>query len=262
MAKIIRKVGGWLLAGLLAVRWIVDLLESIKATKHYADFLYSHGYSAFGLLPKSVLFDIGLLTVGLGLIFSDRLLKYVDRWWPRAPNIQFHTALNAGVTWDDRNGCYIRKPNLEYPRIAIILEIANEVEQGKASPSAGRVKAQITYRYADKGRSELRVVPAAWIDEPLSSVKLDCGDTRWLVAAVGFQYTQDWRVPVNRRSDITNPQSFDHHDIFGWSDTQGTMSIDLISMDTNRILTTFNFDWRWTTGYPLALIRYRGTKDS
>lgn len=262
MLKAAKVIGGWLLAIWGAVRAVVDLLGSIDATKQYAEFLYCHWYLAFPLIPKSALLTAGVILMGSGLIFSDRLIAITDTWWPRTPNIALHRVLNAGVTWDGSNGCYIRQPNLDTPRIAIILEIANEVEAGKASPTAGRVKAQITYHYADSSRPDLRVVPCAWVDEPLNSVELGCGDTRWLIAALSFHFTQDWRVPVNRRSDIVNPQSFDHHEIYGWSDSHGTMEVNLISMETNKILTTFSFDWQWTTGYSLTLTRYKGIRDS
>jgi hypothetical protein len=258
--RVVKKVGGWLLAIWGAIRLPVDTLESLKATRHYAELLYCHRLAIF-LSPRSFLLTIGILLIGVGLILSDRLLASLDLWWPHAPNIQLHTVLNAGVSWDSKNGCYIRQPNQEHPTIAIILEIANQVTEGKISPTAGRVKAQITYRYKHPSHSDLRVAPCAWVDEPLSSVELDCGDTRWLIAAVSFHFTQDWRVPVNRRSNINNPQSFDHHDIYGWSDTDGTVDVELLSMSSNRILKTFMFDWHWRTGYPLALIKYKGSKE-
>jgi hypothetical protein len=262
MWKVVKKVIGIGLAIWGAVRAPVDLMESLKATRHYAELLYCYRYSAFAFVPRSFWFTLSLLIVGFGLIFSDRWLPILDRWWPRNPNIKLHRVLNAGVTWDDRNECYFRQPNPEHPVIAIILEIANEVEHRKPSPTAGRVKAQITYHSTNKDKAELRVVPGAWVDEPLSSVELDCGDTRWLIAAVSFHFTQDWRVPVNRRSDIRNPKSFDHHEIDGLTSRRGTLDVQLISMDTNKIITTFTFDWQWTTGYPLTLTRYKGIKDS
>jgi hypothetical protein len=260
MLKTFSWIGGVLLATWGFVRGIVDLLESIRATRCYAEFLYAHRYAAGALLSGSGLLTVVLLIVGAGLIFSESLTGVANRWWPHAPNIKLQRVMNAGVSWDAKNGCYVRQPNLEHPTIAIILEIANEVEHGKASPTAGRIKAQITYHFQQPSRPDLRVVPCAWVDEPLSSVELDCGDTRWLIAALSFHFTQDWRVPVNRPSNIGSPQSFDHHEFYGWSDTQGTMDVELLSMHSNTVLKRFTFDWEWKTGYPLALTGYKGAK--
>jgi hypothetical protein len=251
MPKPIKKVVGWLLAIWGAIRAPVDLLESLKATKHYGEYLY-HWYPSFAFVPKSIWFTLGLLIIGIGLISSDRLWEMIDSRWPRVPNIKCHQILRCAITWDQINGCYRRNPDPPRSVHSILLEIANQVERGKRSPPAGRVKAQIIFRFKHRPE-ELRAAPAAWIDEPCSSVELAPGDTRCLILATGFHFTQDWRLPVNRRSSTTSPISFEHYDVPGLLSSEGTLEVQLVSMDANKILTTFTGGWRWEPQYPLEV---------
>jgi hypothetical protein len=68
--KTLRKVAGWILAGWGAIRGTVDLLESIKATRDYADALYHLRYLSLGLAPSTEL-TVAVFIVGGGLMFAE-----------------------------------------------------------------------------------------------------------------------------------------------------------------------------------------------
>jgi hypothetical protein len=92
----LRKVAGWMLAGWGAIRGIVDLLESIKATRDYADALYHLRYLSFGLAPSTEL-TIAVLAVGGGLMFAEPIHKGGRALWrkiaPDEPALQESLAL-------------------------------------------------------------------------------------------------------------------------------------------------------------------------
>jgi hypothetical protein len=256
--KILKKIGGWILAIWGAIRAPVDFLESVKATHHYAEYLYSHSYLALTLVPKSAWFTAGLLIAGIALIFSGQISSFVRDRWPRLPNIKGNQILNCAVLWDETKGCYVRQAAPPQSVFGILLEIANQVEQGKPSPTAGRVKAQTIFHF--KNGQTLLASPSAWIDEPASSVELAPGDTRCLIIATGFHFTQDWRVPLNRRSNITSPVSFEHWEIPGLLGNNGTADVQLISLDTNKIITSFILGWQWKPQYPLTITGFSQVK--
>jgi hypothetical protein len=251
------KIGGSILFVWAVLRWPVDTVESARAIGRYLEYL--HCYAPFLFTPSNF-FTIGLFLVGAALIFSDQLSDFVTTHWPRNSNIELRQILRSGISWDNTNACYVHIPDTQRPTWAIFLELANEVELGKPSPTAGRIKAQITYHF--KNGPDLRAAPGAWMDEPLSSVELACGDTRWLIVAVSSHYTQDWRVPFNRRSDIKNPPSFEHYKIPGLLGTSGTAEVQLISMEANKVLLTLFFNWQWLPGYSLELTYLKQTRDS
>jgi hypothetical protein len=70
--KRIKKIMGWAFAAWGAIRGSVDLLESVRATKEYAEIIYSHRYLAVGL-SGPVYLTVAVSTVGGGLIFSDSI---------------------------------------------------------------------------------------------------------------------------------------------------------------------------------------------
>jgi hypothetical protein len=254
MAKTIKKVGGWLLAGWMALNTVVSQLDKLKGIHGYVDYLRSHWYSAFIFLPRPVLLSLSLLVVGVGLIFSGQLSSYVSSRWSRPPNLKGNQILNCAILWDQPKGCYVRQADPPRSVFGILLEIANQVEHKKPSPTAGRVKAQAVFHF--KNGQDLLASPSAWIDEPTSSVELAPGDTRCLIVATGFHFTQDWKVPLNRRSGILNPVSFEHYDLPGLLGNEGTVDIQLISLDNNKILVTFTLGWRWRPQYPLEITHF------
>jgi hypothetical protein len=75
MKKVKRVIGG-LLTIFGAVRGTVDLLESIKATREYAQLIYSHRYLAFGLSGPAYL-TVAVLVIGIGLIFAEKIQEKV-----------------------------------------------------------------------------------------------------------------------------------------------------------------------------------------
>jgi hypothetical protein len=208
---------------------------------------------------------VGCLILGLGFIASSRgkdlgdienqtdlsLSESLVIRKEAKPNLTWHTVSYAGISWNSEENCYRRIPSLEMPRWGIFLEIVNAVESGKIGVTAGKVKAKITFRFS--GDRSLIATPAAWIDEPFGMVELAPSDTRCLLLAVGFHYTQDWRVPLNRRTEPTKPPSFEHYDIPGLLGNKGTAEVELISLETNRVVTVFTADWKWEVGHPLRV---------
>jgi len=171
------------------------------------------------------------------------------------PKITWHAVHYAGISWDSVSSCYRRTPSIEMPRWGILLELANKVESGKQPVTAGTVKGQITFGFEARG-SELLASPAAWIDEPLGMAQLAPGDTRWLILAVGFHYTQDWRVPLNRRTEFQKPSSFEHYDIPGLLGNKGTAKVELISVETSQVVAMFSIGWTWDVGGPLRVVSF------
>jgi len=257
MLKTLKKVGGWLLAVWMALNTVVSQLDKLKGIHRYVDYLHSHWYSAFIFLPKPILLSLTFLALGISLIFSDQISSYVSGHWSRS-NLKGNQILNCAILWDPVKGCYVRQAAPPKSVFGILLEIANQVEHGKPSPTAGKVKAQIVFHF--KNGQDLLASPAAWMDEPTSSVELAPGDTRCLIVAAGFNFTQDWRIPFNRRSDSSSPLSFDHHDIPGLLGNEGTADVQLISLGTNKILISFVLGWQWKPQYPLTITTFTQTK--
>jgi hypothetical protein len=204
----------------------------------------------FGFIVGSRARDLGETEKQTDLSLSKSLVVRTEA----KPNLMCHNVFYTGISWDSVAGCYQRIPSLEMPRWGILLEIANVVESGKQGVTAGKVKAQITFRFS--GNKSLLAAPAAWIDEPFGMAELAPGDTRCLILAVGFHYTQDWRVPLNRRTESTKPFSFEHYDIPGLLGNEGSAEVRLLSMETNQIAAAFVADWKWDVGYPLRVTSF------
>jgi hypothetical protein len=256
--KAIKTICGWVVLVWGALGMCFEIVEKLEKTHHYAVYLYSHWSTLLAFFPRPFWMVLSFLVIGTGLIFSDRISDFVESRWPRHPKLQCTQIMQSAIAWDQQNGCYRRKVGQDRAGYGIWLEIANEVEHGRRTLSAGRVKAKIVFRF--KGNQKVSAAPAAWMDEPLSSVEFAPGDTRCLIAATSSSFTQDWNVPLNRRSDINRPQSFEHYEIPGLLGNDGMVDVQLISLETNKVLVRFTFPWRWKPQYPLEILGLVETK--
>jgi hypothetical protein len=237
MLSIIKRIGGILLVIWAFIRPIVDLLESLKATRHYAEFLYLHAASIISLSPRPSLLMVGILLVGTGLIFSDSVQRFITKYVAaRKPNIICNRISIGAIDWNEKLGYFEQKANPPDSHIAYLMEIANEALPDRKAISAGRIKAQLIFRL---NNDEFRCSPGSWVNEPLSAVELGAGDTRWLILAVGIRFVDQWSTIANRRSTMSDPIARHYNnDLPGVLGSAGTVQVDLIGVETEQIIAT------------------------
>jgi ribosome-associated protein YbcJ (S4-like RNA binding protein) len=91
--------------------------------------------------------------------------------------------------------------------LAFMVEVRNLAIDGKSTASAGKVKAQLSFRLK---QGTYDIAPGAWLDEQYSSVPLDVGDTRRLILAVGEDWIHDWRMVTNKRTGPVDAVMLDY----------------------------------------------------
>ncbi len=79
MLKFVKKVMGIVLLIWGAVRVIPDALESAQATEKYAKWFYAHLAA-----PHSAFLTLGIVVIGLGLIFSETIQHHITAFWKSA----------------------------------------------------------------------------------------------------------------------------------------------------------------------------------
>jgi hypothetical protein len=133
--------------------------------------------------------------------------------------------------------------------LGMFMVVTNSASKDKKVISAGDVKAQLLFKLK---QGEYDISPAAWVDEPYSSVRLDVGDTRHLLIAVSTSYTSDWKMVSNRRTSEAHAISTDYTRDFPLF-SEGTLEINLIGVQSGSIIRTWKARISWPHGYALGI---------
>ena len=110
------------------------------------------------------------------------------------------------------------------PLLALYVEVRNQAIDGKAIASAGQIKAQLSFKLT---QGTFDIAPGVWLDEPYSSVRLDVGDTRRLILALGVDWIHDWRMVTNKRTGPSDAVMLDYTRDFPMS-ASGTLEASIV----------------------------------
>jgi len=128
---------------------------------------------------------------------------------------------------------------------ALTVEVRNHAVDGNPIASAGDVKAQLKFVLA---QGTYEIAPGAWLDEPYSSARLDVGDTRRLILAVGVDWIHDWRMVTNKRTGPCDAVMLDYSRSFPmWA--KGTIEASVIG--SGRILRRLKVRVQWEHNHSL-----------
>lgn len=116
------------------------------------------------------------------------------------------------------------------PLLALYVEVRNQAIDGKVVASAGQIKAQLSFKLT---QGTFDIAPGAWLDEPYSSVRLDVGDTRRLILALGIDWIHDWRMVTNKRTGPSDAVMLDYSRDFPTS-ANGTLEASIVG--SGRVL--------------------------
>jgi len=244
--KRVKQALGFVLAGWGVLREGVDLLESIKATREYALAVYDHRFLAMGLFSSRGV-TISVLVVGAGLIFSEKIQQAAARVSEKVrpieankPNVMFGNTISMQNVVAESGRFRVFVPFESASKmIAITVEVRNPAEDGRIVASAGQVKAQLLFKLK---QGDYHIAPGAWLDEAYSSVRLDTGDTRRLIIAVGESFSYGWKMVSNKRADANDHVSLDYtRDVPLLA--EGTLEIKLVG--SGRVLRTFKTRITW-----------------
>jgi hypothetical protein len=131
---------------------------------------------------------------------------------------------------------------------ALYIEVRNNAVDGKSLASAGEVKAQLSFKLT---QGTYDIAPAAWLDEPYSSVRLDVGDTRRLILARGENWIHDWRMVTNKRTGPADAVMLDYSREFPML-ANGTLEASIIG--SGRVLRKLKARVQWSHNDHLALV--------
>ncbi len=125
------------------------------------------------------------------------------------PNLTFDDAkISIQKVVEDGGRLRLFAPNEQAKfMFALYVEVRNHAVDGKPIASSGQVKAQLSFKLT---QGTYDITPGAWLDEPYSSVRLDVGDTRRLILAIGENWIHDWRMVTNKRTGPTDAAMLDY----------------------------------------------------
>jgi hypothetical protein len=205
------------------------------------------------LVPNSTILPNAKLTPGLRITIT-KLSPGVDGEKTKIgaanvaePNVTFDDAkISIQKVVEDRGRFRLFVPN-ETAKflLALTVEVRNHAVDGNPIASAGQVKAQLKCILA---QGTYDIAPGAWLDEPYSSVRLDVGDTRRLILAVGVDWIHDWRMVTNKRTGPSDAVMLDYSRGFPMS-AKGTIEASIIG--SGRILRKLKIRVQWEHNHSL-----------
>ncbi|HXW93280.1 MAG TPA: hypothetical protein VEK33_22215 [Terriglobales bacterium] len=241
----LRKIIGWALGIWGGIRIVVDLLESLNATRKYV----ASGYVQLASAPSSRTLTVTIIVVGLVLLFfelvktllqnkeskPDSLRTEISQ---RKPRLVWSAFQFVDATYDKDSGIW-REQWSEYKQKGFVLQFANlPFDDGKGVPAAS-VRAQIIWRYKN-GSPGPSFFPAAWIDEEYGMVDIPVSYSKKLLIGIkaGIQGSYYWDGYSNPRIDAADRHRLDGQPL----PYDGTMLIKLIGA-TDEVW--YEQQWEW-----------------
>ena len=152
----------------------------------------------------------------------------------------------TGEIWTRHISGQVQRSSVQYP--AIFVEIRNTRKEGVAVGPALGIKAELVV-VSDADEEEF--VPLPWLDEPYSTVNIECGAAKRLLLGINqapsLTAAADWRIVLNHREMDAAKQKadFEHY----WR--QGpdkSLRLNLLHIASGRILQSFQGVCEWKAG--------------
>lgn len=177
-----------------------------------------------------------VVIVGVVIILWD----YRGRITKITYNLRITRISSTQLLYNQQHGHFIRNFDPLLSQYAYLMEVINEAKPKKSVRNAGKVRAQLSFRIGD---SVQVASPGVWVGEFFSSVDFGPGETRELILALRKDLGY-WAIGFNRRGSSGEAVSTTFDQIIP-KYTPGTLSVELVSSESGRIIARAEVEWEW-----------------